>query len=729
MIGETLLQYRIVKKIGSGGMGVVYKAVDTRLEREAAIKILSAQQAADPVTQQRFLREARSASSLNHPNIVTVYEVNSDRGITFLAMEYIDGVTLSRRMKNGRMGAAEILNYAVQFAEGLAKAHGQGVVHRDLKPGNLMITTDGIVKILDFGLARVSEAAADGETIQALTVAGSVMGTPGYMSPEQSLGDVADARSDIFSFGVILYEMVTGAQPFPGDTVPRILRSVVADPPRPMEALPDGLPVELQDVILRCLSKEKEQRYANAGELLRVLKGLAAAGSSVEMRPTVVSVPAVGKRPRYGVWALGAMGVVVMGLLGWMVAGKGKVRQADGSAAEVVDANASPRELVEQGKRLFGHYYRPGNVDKAGAAFAAALKKDPAYAPAHVGMAEVYLRRNINGRDPQWVKLADQHAVKAVELNGSLASAQVVLAQVQAEKGDRKEALESLRKAVDLDPRSGDAFLAMAKVQASERDVAAAKGSFAKALELGESNWYAHMEAGVFYFRQGEYDAAQKVWARAGVLTPDNDLVWRNLSSLYLLQDRFDDAAAAIQKALELRPTSPHYSNLGYIRFFQGRYMDAIAPFEKAVELAPNRYLYWGNLGDAYRWTPGKEEKAREAFATALRLVREAMVSSPNDVDMRGSAAVYLAKSGEKTQALNEVAAIEKLGKLGPGARFKLALASEIAGNRGQALRLLESALRDGYSVREVKSEPEFTALRKDMAYQRLMTRVPPGKK
>lgn len=288
MIGETLLQYRIVEKIGSGGMGVVYKAVDTRLEREAAIKILSAQQAADPVTQQRFLREARSASSLNHPNIVTVYEVNSDRGITFLAMEYIHGVTLSRRMKSGRLGAAEILNYAVQFAEGLAKAHGQGLVHRDLKPGNLMITSDGIVKILDFGLARVTEAAAGGETIQALTVAGSVMGTPGYMSPEQSLGDVADARSDIFSFGVILYEMVTGAQPFPGDTVPRVLRSVVADPPRPMEALPDGLPVELKDVILRCLSKEKEQRYANAGELLRVLKGLHA---SAEMRPTLVSRP------------------------------------------------------------------------------------------------------------------------------------------------------------------------------------------------------------------------------------------------------------------------------------------------------------------------------------------------------------------------------------------------------------------------------------------------------
>ncbi|MBS1826981.1 MAG: protein kinase [Acidobacteria bacterium] len=723
MIGETLLQYRIVEKIGSGGMGVVYKAVDTRLEREAAIKILSEKQAADPVTQQRFLREARSASSLNHPNIVTVYEVNSDRGITFLAMEYIHGVTLSRRMKKERLEAAEILNYAVQFAEGLAKAHGQGLVHRDLKPGNLMITTDGIVKILDFGLARVSEGNASMETIQALTLAGSVMGTPGYMSPEQSLGDVADARSDIFSFGVILYEMVTGAQPFPGDTVPRILRSVVADPPRPMEALPEGLPAELKDVILRCLRKEKEQRYANAGELLRVLKGLSV---SAEMRPTMVSLPVAPvakKRSPYGIWAAAAMGVVVMGFLGWMVAGRGKAPRS------AVDGNASPRELVEQGRQRFAAFYRPGYTEQAFTAFEAAVRKDPANAPAHVGLAEVYLRRNTNGRDPQWVKLAEQHAVKAVELNPALASAQVVLAQVQAEKGERKQALETLRKALDLEPRSGQAYLAMAKVQASERDAPAARASFAKALELSPENWFAQVEAGVFYFRQGDYGAAQKAWERAGVLTPDNDLVWRNLSSLYLIEDRFDDAAAAIQKALELRPTAPHFSNLGYIRFFQGRYMDAIPPFEKAVELAPSRYLYWGNLGDAYRWTAGKEEKAKEAFATALRLVREAIASAPKDVEMRASAAVYLAKSGEKKQSLEEVKAVEKLGELGPGARFKLALASEIAGNRDGALRLLESALGAGYSLREVKSEPEFTALRKDVRYQRLLTRLPAGEK
>ncbi|MBL8179689.1 MAG: protein kinase [Bryobacterales bacterium] len=713
MIGETLLHYRIVERIGAGGMGVVYKAVDSRLEREAAIKVLADEQSADAITRQRFLREARSASSLNHPNIVTVYEVNSDRGITFIAMEFISGQTLARRMQEGRLSGGEIRSYATQLAEGLARAHSQGVVHRDLKPKNLMITADGILKILDFGLARVVETDPSMETVQALTVAGSVMGTPGYMSPEQSLGDVADARSDVFSYGVILYEMVTGARPFVGDTVPRILRAVVAEAPRPMESWPAGLPVEWKETIARCLEKEKEKRYATAGDLLREWKAAL---------PPEQGAPAMGfHKKRVGLWvgAGAAAGLLAAGA--WV----GFSSKDPPPAQETVDLNARPQELVTEGRRLFASFYKAKHVDMAASAFEAAIRQDPANAAAHAGLAEVYLRRNINGRDPQWVKLAEQHAIKAAELNPVLASALVALGKVQGEKGDRKGGLTQLGKALDLDPRNHDAYVAMGKMQAAERDPAAAEASFAKAIEIAPGQWLPYVEAGIFYFRQGKYGEAQRTWEKAGKLTPDNDLVWRNLSGAYLAQDRFDEAAAAIQKALEILPTAPHYSNLGYIRFYQGRYMDAIEPFEKARDMMPSRHLYWGNLGDAYRWTPGKERQAKEAFTTALRLAREALVNSPADGDLRSSVAVFLAKSGEKQEALAEVASMEKVEKLTPGAVFKLAVASEIGGNRGQALRLLERALASGYVLREVKTEPEFTALRKDVRYHQLLGRFP----
>lgn len=727
MIGETLLQYRIVDKLGAGGMGVVYKAVDTRLEREAAIKVLAPEQAADAITHQRFLREARAASALNHPNIVTVYEINSDRGVTFIAMEYISGQTLAQRMSRARLRPAEILEITTQIAAGLAKAHSQGIVHRDLKPRNLMITSDGVLKILDFGLARVAEVSTVENTVQALTVAGSVMGTPGYMSPEQSLGDVADQRSDVFSFGVILYEMVTGVLPFTGDSTPRILRAVVADAPRPIERLPEGLPPEFGALILRCLEKNKEDRYASGAELLRIIEALGRPNSLASAPDATLVAVSPAARPRKQVrwYAAGALAAALLPG-GWFVYTQmGRTKPVAQPETFTIDGNASPRELVEQGRRFFSFFYRPKYLDQALSALQAAIAKDAGYAPAHAALAEVYLRRNMNERDPQWVRLADQHAAKAVELNPDLAAAQHALAMVQMERGDRKAARATLRKALDLDPRSGEAQLTLAKLQAADRDTDGAVKSFSEALRLSPDNWLVQMDAGIFHFRQGRYEEAARLWNKAGGLTPDNDLVFRNLSSVYLLQDRFDEAAAAIQRALEIRPSAPHYSNLGYVRFFQGRYLDAIAPFEKAVELSPNKYLYWGNLGDAYRWSPGKADKAKQSFQRALELVRESIATSPNDGDLRGSAAVYLAKSGDGKGALEEVAAIRRLGKTTPGAQFKSALASELAGDRQQALSLLDAALTAGYSLREVKTEPEFTALRRDLRYHQMLAKFP----
>jgi eukaryotic-like serine/threonine-protein kinase len=217
LIGQQLGSYQIVSLLGRGGMGVVYKARDTRLNRSVAIKVLPADQMSDPERKRRFIQEARAASALNHPNIITLHDIGNDRGTDFIVMEYVAGRTLDQRIPRKGMKFSEALKVAIQVADALAKAHSAGIIHRDLKPSNVMVTDEGLVKVLDFGLAKLTEAVtAEGETrsLESLTEEGMIIGTVSYMSPEQAEGKKLDARSDIFSFGSVLYEMVTGKWPF-----------------------------------------------------------------------------------------------------------------------------------------------------------------------------------------------------------------------------------------------------------------------------------------------------------------------------------------------------------------------------------------------------------------------------------------------------------------------------------------------------------------------------------
>jgi len=230
VIGRAIAHYSIVEKLGEGGMGVVYKARDQHLDRFVAIKVLPPEKVADPERKRRFVQEAKAASALNHPNIVHVYDIDQQDGVDYIAMEWVEGITLGEAIGHKGLKLGEALKYAVQIADALAKAHAAGIVHRDLKPGNVMVTADGRVKVLDFGLAKLAEAAAtpddETRTAQPSTELGVAVGTPGYMSPEQAEGRKVDARSDIFSFGSLLYEMLTGRRAFRRDTPALTLAAV-----------------------------------------------------------------------------------------------------------------------------------------------------------------------------------------------------------------------------------------------------------------------------------------------------------------------------------------------------------------------------------------------------------------------------------------------------------------------------------------------------------------------
>lgn len=274
-VNEQLGPYTTLSQIGSGGMGEVYRAKDPRLGRDVAIKVLPQQFAAHPERMKRFEQEARAASALNHPAIITIYDIGTVDSIPYIAMEFVDGKNLHQLINFGRLSLKKIISIASQFADGLAKAHEAGIVHRDLKPENLMVNGDGYLKILDFGLAKLSYAAGpDSSEMQTQTSAGVVMGTAAYMSPEQAAGRQVDFRSDQFSAGSILYEMVTGKQAFRKDTTAETMTAVIREDPEAVSSVDPAIPGPLRWIIQRCMAKDPEERYASTRDLARDLQNL-----------------------------------------------------------------------------------------------------------------------------------------------------------------------------------------------------------------------------------------------------------------------------------------------------------------------------------------------------------------------------------------------------------------------------------------------------------------------
>jgi serine/threonine-protein kinase len=321
MIGQRVGHYQILEMLGAGGMGDIYKAQDARLNRFVAIKVLSGKSALDPERRRRFAQEAQAASALNHPNIITIYDIIQENETEYMVMEFVGGQSLAERIPREGLGVARTLQYGVQIADALRAAHAAGIVHRDLKPGNVMVTESGLVKVLDFGLAKLSAAPLSDETqtlaANPLTIEGSILGTVSYMSPEQAQGRRVDARSDIFSFGVLLYEMVTGQKAFAQDSTISTIASILRDEVKPISDSSNGVPAELEEIIGRALRKDPGDRWQSMEEIFMMLAALKQKFDSgilahTQILPSKPATGAVARRPNMMLVGLVAGGAVVL---------------------------------------------------------------------------------------------------------------------------------------------------------------------------------------------------------------------------------------------------------------------------------------------------------------------------------------------------------------------------------------------------------------------------------
>ena len=314
MIGKTISHYKVLEQLGGGGMGIVYKAEDTRLKRIVALKFLPPELTRDSEAKERFSHEAQAASALQHNNICVVYDIDeTGDGQMFISMEYLEGATLKKKIEHGPFKIDEAVDIAIQIAQGLAKAHEHGIVHRDIKAANIMITSDGLAKIVDFGLAKLS-----GRTV--LTKTGSTIGTAAYMSPEQARGEPADHRTDIWSLGVLLYEMLAGRRPFEAEYENALLYSILNAEPEPITALRSGVPMELERIIRKCLAKAREERYQHVDELIVDLRRIQTSSTSLPQAASAAGPPRSRQTRTLVLLAAAALTIVAFGA--WFFVGR-----------------------------------------------------------------------------------------------------------------------------------------------------------------------------------------------------------------------------------------------------------------------------------------------------------------------------------------------------------------------------------------------------------------------
>ncbi|HEY6930826.1 MAG TPA: protein kinase [Thermoanaerobaculia bacterium] len=782
--GTRLGPYEIVSAIGAGGMGEVYRARDTRLGRDVAVKVIAAGSSLDGDRLRRFEQEARTASALNHPNILTVHDFGTHDGVPYVVTELLQGATLRERLAAGALSPRRAIDYAVQIAHGLAAAHGQAIVHRDLKPENIFVTADERIKILDFGLAKLTTSARDDAktnvpTQAAGTEPGIIMGTAGYMSPEQVRGESADARSDLFAFGAVLYEMLTGTRAFRGDSAIETMNAILkTDPPEPSRSQA-GITPSLDRIVRRCLEKSPAARFQSADDLGFALTEAASVSTSAPMAAVPDGRRRFGSRLVLGV----SLALLVVGLIALGVRDRFRSRTAgriqslavlplanfsrdpeqeyfaDGMTEElitnlsqirslrvisrtsVMGYKDSKKSLPEIGRELKVDGVLEGSVERAGNRVRITAQLIEASTDRHL-WAKSYERDLSDVLTLQSeVAQAVAHEVRAAvtpEEQARFAQAHPVDPEVHAiylkgrqhvNMGVEKELREGItlfEQALARDPKNArcwagvaDAWTGLSDFYLPPREaMPKAREAAEKALALDDSLAEAHTSLAVVYTAYDwKWAEAEKEFRRAIALNPGYAPAHDWYGTLLTSLGRSNESLKESRLATELDPLSPAvYTDLGWNTLLARKPAEAVSPLRKAIELAPDFGLPHAMLAVAFAQT----QHPSEALAEAHKAYE--VDQSPLVIATAGGA---LAIAGDSAGARQVLVQLDEISKTHYVCPYEVGIVHIWLGEKDEGLRLLEK----GYEVRSAcmpftKVDPRLDPIHSDPRYADLMKRL-----